>query len=247
MDAVLSIAERHRLKVVEDCAIAIGARYRGKHVGLIGDMGCFSFYPVKHITTGEGGMFITRHRSVAEHVAHIRAFGVDRTHQERAIPGMYDVTAAGLNYRMGEMQAALGRQQLKRIDEILARRRANFQRLKESLLDVKDILIIDSSDTQALNSHYCLSLVLQGKLQPARDEIVARLNQAGVGTSIYYPHPVPMLSYYRNKYGYQAHEFPNASAISNFSIALPVGPHIGLEDMDYIAIQFKNIIQEYYS
>jgi dTDP-4-amino-4,6-dideoxygalactose transaminase len=95
MDGILDIAQRHGLKVIEDCAIALGARFRGVHVGLLGDAGCFSFYPVKHITSGEGGMFITRHVNLAQRVAHGRAFGVDRTHAERAIPGFYDVTAVG--------------------------------------------------------------------------------------------------------------------------------------------------------
>jgi len=97
MDAIVALAEQHQLKIVEDCAIALGTRWRGRHVGLFGDAGCFSFYPVKQITTGEGGMLLSRHRSVAEGVGRLRAFGVDRKHDERAIPGLYDVVGLGLN------------------------------------------------------------------------------------------------------------------------------------------------------
>jgi len=244
MDAIMSLAERHGLKVVEDCALAMGARYKGTHVGLMGDAGCFSFYPVKHITTGDGGMFVTRHREVAESVARLRAFGVDRTYAERTVPGMYDVTALGMNYRMSEMQAALGRQQLLRIDRILQIRGENFARLKAQLSGVSDVFVVDTADEAAANSHYCLSVVLQGRLRRHRDRIVAGLNDEGVGTSIYYPHPVPRLKYYRVKYGYDANAYPNASTISDFSIALPVGPHVTSSDMDYIGATLKQVLEE---
>lgn len=243
MDAVRAAAERHDLKVVEDCALAVGARYKGKHVGLHGDIGCFSFYPVKHMTTGEGGMFVSRHKEVAERVARQRAFGTDRTHTERAIPGVYDVNMLGLNYRMSEMQAALGRQQVTRLDEILERRRANFTQLKSMLSEVEEVSILDSVNVDAANSYYCLSVVLQGNLKERRPEIVSRLNASGVGTSIYYPHPVPRLSYYRNKYGYTEGAYPNATMISDCSIALPVGPHLSSADVEYIAEQFKKSVE----
>jgi perosamine synthetase len=244
MDGIISVAERNNLKVVEDCALAVGSRYKGKHVGLFGDIGCFSFYPVKHITTGEGGMLVSRHQDLAATVGRIRAFGTDRTHTERSIPGMYDVIALGLNYRMSEMQAALGRQQITRLEEILNRRRSNFTRLKSLLIGLENLKVLDSQDDNAVNSHYCLSIVLHGPLAAQRSGIVAHLNAAGIGTSIYYPHPVPRLSYYQNKYGYQADAFPNAARISDQSIALPVGPHVTQEDVDYIACAVKQAVSE---
>ena len=234
MDAILAVAERHSLKVVEDCALALGARYKGKHVGLLGDAGCFSFYPVKHITTGDGGMFVTRHREVAEAVSRLRAFGVDRTHQERTIPGIYDVTELGFNYRMSEMQSALGRKQLSRIDEMLERRANNFGTLRSALSGVAGVRVLDSAEEVSTNSHYCLSVVLEKDLRQYRNEVVAKLNEAGVGTSIYYPHPVPRLTYYREKYEYDSAAYPNAAEISDSSIALPVGPHVNEADMEYI-------------
>ena len=234
MAEIMAVAEAHGLKVVEDCALAVGARYQGRHVGLWGDAGCFSFYPVKHITTGEGGMFITPHQEVAQSVAKLRAFGVDRSHTERTVPGMYDVPALGLNYRMSEMQAALGRVQLGRVQEILARRRVNFDRLKQGLLGIPGLTVLDSQLPEAQNSHYCLSLVLDRADREQRDAVVDRLNAAGVGTSIYYPHPVPRLAYYRGKYGYDVSRFPQAVRISDQSIALPVGPHLSEADIEYI-------------
>ena len=97
MPEIMEVARKHDLKVVEDCALAVGARYDRRHVGLFGDAACFSFYPVKHLTAGEGGMFATRHAEVAMAVARLRAFGVDRRHNQRSMPGMYDVVELGLN------------------------------------------------------------------------------------------------------------------------------------------------------
>lgn len=246
MDAIMSVAERHRVKVVEDCALAVGARYKGRHVGLFGDAACFSFYPVKHITTGDGGMFATRHQHVAEKVRKARAFGVDRSFAERTIPGMYDVPTLGLNYRMSDINAALGRKQLSRIDENLRRRRDNFAQLKMALSGLEHVSVIDAQDSASANSHYCLSIVLDGPLAKLRNQIMSRLNQAGVGTSVYYPQPVPRMTYYQRKYGYRPEAFSQAARISDQSIALPVGPHLTADDIVYLGQTFAKVIQETY-
>ena len=133
MAAVNAIARRHSLFVLEDCALAVGTRIDGTHAGLLGDAGCFSFYPVKHMTTAEGGMIIARDGELAAKLRHLRAFGVDRHAGERKIPGVYDVTALGFNYRMNEIEAAIGIEQVKRLDDIMARRQANFSALRRRL------------------------------------------------------------------------------------------------------------------
>jgi len=239
----MALARERGLAVIEDCAIALGARRNGTHVGLFGDAGCFSFYPVKHITTGEGGMLITRRADVAEGIGKLRAFGVDRTYAERSIPGIYDVPTLGLNYRMSEMQAALGRVQMTRLDENLARRRSNFGSLRRLVERLSGLRVVDGPERDASNSHYCLIAVLEGELRDRRTDIVTRLNEAGVGTSVYYPQPVPRMTYYRRKYGYDAARFPHAAQISDDSIALPVGPHLTDEDMDYIGEQLALICE----
>ena len=244
MDSIVAIAEKHGLKIVEDCALAVGARYKGRHVGSIGDVGCFSFYPVKHITTGDGGMLVSRHQDLAMRITKARAFGVDRSFSERAIPGMYDTPTLGLNYRMSDINAALGRKQLERIDEILDRRRRNFSRLKAELQGLEQITILDAQQDATRSSHYCLTVVLTGDLKDRRIEVVTRLKQAGVGTSVYYPQPVPRMTYYRDKYGYDADAYPCATAISDQSIALPVGPHLSDDDVEYIGHIFGGIIKE---
>lgn len=242
MDAIMDIAERHGLRVIEDCALALGARYRGKHVGLFGDAGCFSFYPVKHITTGDGGMFVSSDQQLAEKIAKARGFGVDRTFAQRTTPGMYDVPTLGLNYRMSDINAALGRVQLGRIDQILGRRQRNFGTLRTLLESTPHVRILDTAIAHAQSSHYCLSVVLTGPLADRRNDLIARLKQAGVGTSIYYPQPVPRMTYYRDKYGYDESCCPYAEATSDHSIALPVGPHLSENDVSYIGHTVREVL-----
>jgi perosamine synthetase len=235
MDGILALATEHNLKILEDCALAIGTRWNGKHVGLLGDAGAFSFYPAKHITTGEGGMLLTRHKSLAESATRRRGFGVDRSIAERKIPGVYDVTMLGLNYRMSELNAALGRCQVRRIPEILARRAANFDRLAASLRELPGFHVLDNPLHSATQTHYCLTVVLPDGLRARRDAIILRMKSDNIGTSVYYPQPVPRMSYYRNKYGYDAALYPEAEKISDASIALPVGPHLTITHMERIA------------
>lgn len=244
MPAIRAWADAHGLWIVEDCALSVGARFDGAHTGTVGDAGCFSFYPVKHLTTAEGGMFVTRHDDVAARVRRLRAFGIDRAHDERTVPGMYDVPSLGLNYRMSELQAALGRAQLARADEMLERRRVNFGIVRRAVAALPHVRVVDAVDPPAVNSHYCMSIVLEGQLAARRGELIARLNDAGVGTSIYYPQPVPRMSYYRARYGDPGDRFPVASELSDASVALPVGPHVSDEDAARIGVTVANVVSE---
>jgi len=235
MPAIMKVAERHGIKVIEDCAIAVGARYDGTHVGLFGDAACFSFYPVKHLTSAEGGMFASKHKAVVDLVARVRAFGVDRTYAERTLPGLYDVPMLGLNYRMSELQAALGRSQLRRLPESLRTRAANFATLRQALAGVDGIEVIDATDAKAANSHYCLTIRPGRRWEGRRNDFVRALNAEGIGTSVHYPQPVPRMAFYQKKYGYDAARFPGAESISDGTLALPVAPHLSAEDVQYIA------------
>lgn len=245
MEAVNAIAGRHGLFVLEDCALAFGTRIDGRHAGLFGDVGCFSFYPVKHITTAEGGMVITRNAELAARLRHLRAFGVDRHAGERKIPGVYDVTALGFNYRMNEIEAAIGIEQVKRLDGILSQREENFAALHRRLQGHADVQMFATAKQGCASSYYCLNVILGPKLAPARFEIVGRLNGKGVGTSIYYPRPVPHMTWYRTRYGFGADTFPNAAWISGSCITLPVGPHLNGDDMAYIADVLLATVEEF--
>src|SRR6476660_1314937 len=125
-------------------------------------------------------MFVTRHSDLASKVAKARAFGVDRGFAERAVPGVYDVPTLGINYRMSDINASIGRKQLERIGAILERRRANFVRLKNGIAGLAAVSVLDASAKDAVNSHYCLTAVLEGDAGKRRDEVIRRLNAAGV-------------------------------------------------------------------
>jgi len=242
MDRVNAIAKKYNLFVLEDCALAIGSYYNGIHAGLHGDVGCFSFYPVKHMTTAEGGMLITKHSDLAERINRKKAFGVDRVVGERKIPGIYDVDMLGYNYRMNELQSALGIVQLSRMDSFLRKRETNYSALEKGLREIEEIDFLETSNSQFTSSYYCLSILLDNKYKDKRFELVSILNANGVGTSVYYPKPVPHMKYYKEKYQYSENSFPNAARISDESIALPVGPHLNLEDIEYIFTNMKKAI-----
>jgi perosamine synthetase len=244
MPAIMAVATKRDLKVVEDCALALGTRWNGTHAGLFGDAGTFSFYPVKHITTGDGGMLVTRREDLAKKISKARAFGIDRTFAERTVPGVYDVLSLGINYRLSDINSAIGREQLKRLDTILERRAQNFSALKKGLAGLEHVAVLDVTAAGQTNSHYCLTAVFDGPLADKRTEIIRRLNAAGVGTSVYYPHPLPRLQYYREKYGENLALFPNAARISDQSIALPVGPHLETDDINYIAHELTTIVKD---
>ena len=235
MDRINAIAAKHDLFVVEDAALAVGTTYKGVHAGLLGDIGLFSFYPVKHMTTLEGGMVLSKHPEVLEKITLQRAFGVDRTHGERKIPGEYDVNMLGMNYRMNEVQAAIGSLQVGRLDSFLEARRANHAAITGRLADCERLDQFETTGGDFVSSCYCHSIVLKDGLETRRVEFIEALKAKGVGTSIYYPRPVPDLTYYSEKYGYQRGEYPEAARIAYHSIALPVGPHLQAGDAEYIA------------
>lgn len=243
MPAIMAFADAAGLPVVEDAAIAVGARIDGTHVGLFGHVGCFSFYPVKHITTCEGGMIVSKNAETIARIAKFRAFSVDRTHSERKVPGIYDVSDIGMNYRMSEMQGALGRVQITKMPKILEMRKANFEALKTGLEKLGRIRVIDDADPRYLNTHYCLVAVLEGDLAPKRDDIILSLQAMGVGTSVYYPHPVARLTAYKKRYEYVDGTYPNAETIADEGIALPVGPHLKPADMADIVSAVKDAIE----
>ncbi len=235
MDPIVDIANKYNLFLLEDCALAPGAKYKEKHVGLIGDVGVFSFYPIKHITSAEGGMIILKDKKLADKLRLLRAFGINRNYGERKVPGLYDSVDLGLNYRMSEIHAAIGIEQLKKLPLFLEKRKENFQKL-ESLLIKSDLLRVmpQAIDDIYTSVHYCLGMILDPKVKGKRLEIMNQLKDMGIGTSIYYPIPLPRMTYYKRKYGFNKESCFNANIISESIIALPVGPHLNITDMEYI-------------
>jgi perosamine synthetase len=245
MDRLLEIARRHDLYVVEDCAVALGARVGDTHVGLLGDVGCFSFYPVKHITTGEGGMVITTREDLADRISKQRAFGIDKSVlADRRHTGAYEIEYAGLNYRMGEMGAAMGVVQLQRLPRFLEHRERIYGLLETGLEGVPGLESVRSGhDGNLRSSFYCLAAVLTHDEQAARrEQLIDELKRAGVGTSVYYPKSLPDTAYYAGKYGYAPASCPYATRISTRSIAFPVAPHVTEAGADQIIDTLREVL-----
>jgi perosamine synthetase len=242
MDRINAIADEQDAIVVEDCALAVDATYDGRKAGTLGLMGCFSFYPVKHMTSVEGGMVTTNDGTVAAAIAKRKAFGYDRSLGQRIKPGIYDVDELGYNYRMSEVHAAVGLAQLRKLDRFQKARAENFAALRSALSDIEEITVFAPLQGKSTSTHYCLNAVLPRDLSIERSVVVDHLKANGIGTSVHYPSAVPLLNYYRQKYGYTDGQYPVAEWLATQTISLPVGPHLAVGDPQRIATAVKAAI-----
>lgn len=244
MAAITRIARRAGTVVIEDCALAVGATYEGRYAGSLGDCGSFSFYPVKHMTSIEGGMVTTDDDALAAAIRKRRAFGYNRDLSQRTRPGIYDVDALGFNYRMSEVEAAVGLAQLGKLEDWLEQRAVNYAVIAGALAALDGVTVFPSEVGAARSSHYCLNLVLPADGSIDRDAVQDGLTALGIGTSIHYPSAVPMLTYYRERYGYRSGQFPVAEWLASQTISLPVGPHLGEDGARQVAQAVTAVVQD---
>lgn len=245
MIQILQIAERFGLRVIEDCALALGTRINGKHVGLFGDFGVFSFYPAKHITTGEGGMIVSRDPALIRKAEKIKSFNYDKNVNDRVVPGVYDLEGFGMNLRMSEIAAAIGVEQMKRLPLFLSKRKLNYQRYLENESSLNKYgSFISHEIPGAENSHYCTSFLFNPEFSNFRNSIIVELKANCIGASVYYPVVIPNSKFYKTRNGKDVdrikEDFPNAMKISSSSIALPVGPHLEVTDIDRVCEELQS-------
>jgi perosamine synthetase len=249
MDEINSIAQRHRIAVVTDAAHSLGATYVEKPVGSLADMTCFSFHPVKSITTGEGGLVTTNDLAFAESMKVLRSHGIKPgregvTISEAALDieggapnsagsgtaGWYsEMVALGLNYRITDIQCALGLSQLKKLDQFVERRRAiaDFYRhafAKHELIDLQHLPIGAASAWHL----FIVKLRLE-HMSLTRKDVYTALREAGIGAQIHYI-PVHLHPYYRNRYQHRRGDFPIAERYYDRCLSLPIFP--GMTDGD---------------
>ena len=245
MHEIMKIAKTNNLFVIEDCALALGSRINNTHVGLIGDFGAFSFYPAKHITTGEGGMLIGKDKNLIDVSKKIKAFYYDKGVGDRKIPGLYDIVGYGLNLRMSEIAATLGIAQLKRVKGFLEKRKHNYEVLDQDIGISKFGNLLPNSRSGAESANYCASFVLKPEFTEKRNTIASQMNEIGIGTSIYYPIALPLSAFYKSKPALsKTISYNNAFYISNSNIALGVGPHLEDDDMRYIAEILTSVLEK---
>ncbi len=213
MDAVLDIARRQRLRVIEDACEALGARWRGRHVGTLGDAGTFAFYPNKQITTGEGGMIVTNDAALDRLFKSLR-------NQGRGSSGAWlQHERLGFNYRLADINCALGLSQLRRCREILDRRRAVADEYRRQLADIDGLeLPIHESDDADL-SWFVYVVRLTGFGRAEREDVLRSLRSEGIGCNNYFA-PLHLQPHLR-QFGYRKGDFPITEAVADSTVALP--------------------------
>lgn len=242
MDELEVVARSVNAAIIEDCALALDATYRERRAGTLGIAGCFSFYPTKHMTTIEGGMVTTDDAQIADRVRKQKAFGYDRSADQRRLPGIYDIAALGYNYRMNEVEAAVGVSQLEKLDAYQVARKRNWATLASLLSDKEEVTIFPRQLGASESSHFCLNVTFSADSDIDRDRVLDYLQQTGVGCSVHYPVALPLSAFYRARYGYEVGEFPVAEWIAARTLSLPVGPHLESGDVERIAMELITAI-----
>jgi perosamine synthetase len=245
MDSIRAVAQKHNLWIVEDAACGFGAMFRGRHVGTLGHVGCFSFHPRKAITTGEGGMVTTHDDRLAERIRCLRDHGASISDLQRHMGPkpflLSDHVYAGYNQRMTDLQAALGSAQMLRANAIIAERRRLAQRYNQAFSKLSWLRCPNCPGDleHGYQSYPCLFQPEQIKtdsihrVNALRNEWMEALQQDGISTRPA-THAVHMLGYYRDKYGLTPVDFPNAWAANDCSISLPLFHGMSESDQDFV-------------
>lgn len=212
MDPILAVARRHGIAVIEDACEAIGASYRGRPVGALGDAGVFAFYPNKQMTTGEGGMIVTCDDGWAALCRSLRNQGRD------VFDSWLEHSRLGFNYRLDEMSAALGLAQLRRLDELLDGRARVAGWYEERLRGLPGLALPSLAPWTTRMSWFVYVVRLESRV--ARDRVLRSLEARGIAARPYFP-PIHLQSFYRVRFGYRRGEFPVAEAAGDCCLALP--------------------------
>lgn len=241
MDAIHSIAREHGLIVIEDGAHALGSVYKGKKVGSMSDMTTFSFHPVKPITTGEGGMIVTDNEDFYKKMILFRSHGITRDDSMMTRndgPWFYQQFDLGYNYRITDIQCALGCSQMKKLDRFLARRKEIVARYNEAFADCDNIITpYQLSDTE---SGWHLYIVQVKNCD--RRQVFENMREKGIGVNVHYI-PVYMHPYYQ-EHGYENVHCANAEEIYSHIISLPLYPGLTFEQQDYVIDTLKSLCEE---
>lgn len=228
MREIMGIARDNGLAVIEDACQAHGAIYDGKKAGSF-DVGCFSFYPTKNMTTSEGGMITTNDLEFYERARMIRSHGARTKYYHELL---------GFNLRMTDISAAIGIAQLKKIDEYNEKRIANAKRLNEGLKGIKGI-ITPSVKPFCKHVFHQYTIRVTDEFRTTRDEVIRKLSDAGIGTSIYYPLPIHQQPFYK-ELGYNE-SLPVSEKLCKEVVSLPIHPSVTFEDIDFIADTIRRL------
>lgn len=247
MDAILAIAKKHGLKVVEDAAHAFPVRYKGRMIGALdSDAAVYSFYATKTITTGEGGMVVTKNKDMVKRIKTMRLHGIDRDAYDRYTSEKpawyYEIVAPGYKYNMSDIMASMGIHQLKKAERMKARRREIAMRYTEALQRLPLTLPYLPAEDED-NAWHLYPVHIRKDAPIMRDEFIKQMSfSAKIGCSVHFI-PLHLQPYYRDKYGLTPQMFPCATEAFESEVSLPIYPKMTDEDVEYVIEQIRRILE----
>lgn len=239
MDEITSIAKRHGLKVIEDAAHALPSMYKGKKIGLISDITCFSFYATKTLSTGEGGMAVTNNSDYAKKIRINRLHGISKDAWDRYSEKgswYYEVVDNGNKYNTTDLNAALGIEHLKKLESMRDKRKKIAQMYDNAFEKIDDIVTPYIKEDRETSWHLYVIKVKQ------RDKVIEELKKQGINTSVHFI-PIHKHPYYKDTYLYKNDEYPIANKVFEESISLPIYPDMSNEDVEYVINSLIDIIK----
>ena len=243
LDEVRAIAKKKNLILIEDASHALGAEYKGRKIGSLADMTIFSFHPVKHITTGEGGMVLTDNEECYRKLKIFRHHGIVKENLDKG-SWYYEIHNPGYNFRITDFQCALGISQLKKLERFIQRRREITARYNEAFSKMEEIITpTESRDVKAVYHIYVIQLRTE-LLKVERKEVFEALKAENVGVNVHYM-PLHLHPFYQREFGYKKGDYPKAERYYERAITLPIFPKMGDEDVQDVIEAVHKVIQYY--
>lgn len=246
MQEIHRIAEQHDLVVIEDAAHALGATYQGKRIGALSDMTMFSFHPVKHITSGEGGIITTNDEVYYRKLLQFRTHGITKSAEQLVDhhgPWYYEMQFLGFNYRMTDIQAVLGTSQLKKIERFIELRKHYVSLYNEAFRELSEITIPHQDESGESSWHLYIIRLNQNRLNGSRKELFEALLNENIGVNVHYI-PVHWMPYYQ-ELGYEKGICPHAETLYEDIITLPLFPAMTEEDVYDVIDAVKKVLKRY--
>jgi perosamine synthetase len=246
LEPILGLASSHGLVVIEDACHALGAEYRGRRLGSVSHMTVFSFHPVKHITTGEGGMVTTDDAKLARQLRTFRNHGINSEARERQANGhwSYEMVVLGYNYRLTDIGCALGISQLRKLETNVVRRREIANRYTESFRQIPGLVLPSVRPEVNPAWHLYPIRVDLTRFQVNRSEVFRELRAQGLGVNVHYI-PVHLHPYYRDRFGYCGGEFPVAENAYERLISLPMFHSMTDQDVKKVINVLRKVMERY--
>jgi dTDP-4-amino-4,6-dideoxygalactose transaminase len=235
MDPILDVARQYDLAVIEDACEAVGAEYKGRKAGTLGDAAVFAFYPNKQMTTGEGGMIVTGREDWGTLFRSLRNQGRD------VFDAWLNHTRLGYNYRLDEMSAALGLAQLGRIEELLGKREKVALWYNERLMDVEGVQIPHVAPTTSRMSWFVYVVRIAAGID--RDRVMDRLKERGIPSRPYFT-PIHLQPFYARKFGYHRGHFPVTEEAGDTCLALPFSGVMPEEQVNYVCTVLREVLAQ---